>query len=79
MPSIRAMKAVVLAGVVVGVTLAAAAPASTHNFSTPVTLSPHAIASKATNGILRLSGIPDVMVNTIEAMARESYSSGNYR
>ena len=79
MPSIRAMKAVVLAGVVVGVTLVAAAPASTDNFPTPVTLSPHAIASKATNGILRLSGIPDVMLNTIAAMTRESYTGGNYR
>jgi hypothetical protein len=78
MPSIRAVKAIVLAGVVVGVTLVAAAPASTDNFSIPVTLSLQAIASKATNGILRLSGISDVMVNTIAAAARESYSPGNY-
>ena len=79
MPSIRAMKAVVLAGVVVGVTLAAAVPATTDNFSTTVTLSPHAIALKATNDILRLSGIPDVMLNTVAGMARESYTGGNYR
>jgi hypothetical protein len=53
---IRSVKAIVLAGTVVGATLIAAPQASALEFSIPMELSPYEIAFQVTDGTVSLSG-----------------------